>query len=77
LILIERGKRYLPKKLVGKVASALKIPEGTVYEWYLEQELIRVGIRDKRSHDLIKRILKMTVKERESLLIVLKIRQTD
>lgn len=72
LTLIENGERHLPKKLVGKLARVLKIPKETVYEWYLEQELIRAGIEDEKSHSLIKEILKMTVKERESLLRVLK-----
>lgn len=77
LILIESGERCLPKKLVAKVASALKLPKETVYEWYLEQELTRAGVKDRKSHDLINRILKMTVKEKESFLTVLKIQQTD
>ena len=72
LTLIENGERRLPKRLVGKLAEGLRLPRGTVYEWYLEQELREVGIRDEKSHELIKKILKMTVVEKESLLRVLK-----
>lgn len=72
LTLIENGERRLPKKLVGKLASALKIPKETVYEWYLEQELNEVGITGKKSHELIQEVLKMTPKEKESLLGVLR-----
>lgn len=73
LTLVENGERRLPKRLVGKLARTLKIPKETVYEWYLEQELTRAGIRSKESHQLIKMVLKMTVKEKESLLTILKI----
>lgn len=72
LTLIENRKRPLPKELVAKLARVLKLPKATVYDWYLEQELTRAGIKDKKSHDLIKKILKMTVVEKESLLRVLK-----
>lgn len=75
LTLIENGERHLPKRLVGKLAKALKLPKETVYDWYLEQELSRVGIKGKESHDLIKEVLKMTIKEKESLLTILKIGQ--
>jgi len=72
LTLIENGERRLPKKLVGKLAKAFIMPKATVYEWYLEQELRGAGITDKKSHELIKKVLKMTPKEKESLLQVLK-----
>lgn len=75
LTLVENSRRRLPKKLVSKLAGVLKLPEETVYEWYLEQELTRAGIKGKESHDLIKRVLKMTIKEKESLLTILKIGQ--
>lgn len=72
LTLIENGKRRLPKQLVRKLAKALHLTKNTVYGWYLEQELREVGITDKKSHELIKKVLKMTLKEKESLLKVLK-----
>ena len=72
LTLIENRKRPLPKELVAKLARVLKLPKATVYEWYLEQELIRAGIKDKKSHELIKMLLKMTLKEKESLLKVIR-----
>lgn len=72
LTLIENGKRRLPRQLVGKLAKALHLTESIVYDWYLEQELREVGITDKKSHELIKSVLKMTPKEKESLLKVLK-----
>ncbi len=72
LTLIENGERRLPKKLVGKLAKALKLPKETVYEWYLEQELKTIGIADKKSHELINKVLGMTSKEKASLLQVLK-----
>lgn len=72
LTLVENGGRRLPKRLVGKLAKAFKLPKETVYEWYLEQELRETGITDKKSHELIKRVLKMTSPEKESLLKVLK-----
>lgn len=72
LTLMENGKRPLPKRLVTKLAKAFKLPKSTVYDWYLEQELKEVGIKDKKSHQLIKKVLKMTAKEKESLLKVLK-----
>ena len=75
LTLIENEERPLPKRLVEKVAEALKLSKETVYEGYLEQELARVGIKRKESHELIKKILKMTIKEKESLLTVFKIGQ--
>lgn len=61
LILIENGDRPLPKRLVEKVAEALKLPHKTVYEWYLEQELKRMGFTDKRSLQLIQRLLREPV----------------
>lgn len=70
LTLIENGKRRLPKRLVGKLAKAFKLPKETVYDWYLEQELKAAGITNKKSHELIKRVLKMTLKEKESFLKV-------
>lgn len=76
LTLIENGKRRLPKRLVGKFAKAFRLPKETVYDWYLEQEFKAVGIINKKSHELIKKILKMTLEEKESLLKVLKTRQT-
>lgn len=72
LTLMENGKRRLPKRLVGKLAKVFKLPKATVYDWYLEQELRAAGITDKKSHELIKEILKMTKEEKESLLKVLK-----
>lgn len=72
LTLIENGERRLPKKLIKKLAKALKLSEEVVYDWFLEQELITVGITDKKSHELIENILKMTAKEKESLLSVVK-----
>lgn len=71
LTLIENGKRRLSKRRVGKLAKAFRLPKETVYEWYLEQELKAVGIINKKSHELIKKILKMTPEEKESLLRVL------
>lgn len=75
LTLIENGERRLPKGLVGKLAKAFKLPKETVYDWYLEQELREMGIKNKKSHELIKKVLKMTTKEKESLLQVLKERK--
>lgn len=72
LTLIENGERRLSKRLVKKLAKAFQLPKETVYEWYLEQALREVGITNKKSHELIKKILKMTPKEKESLLRVLK-----
>lgn len=72
LTLMENGERRLPIKLVGRLAKAFKLPKKTVYEWYLEQELKEAGIKDKKSYELIKKVLKMTTKEKESLLKVLK-----
>lgn len=72
LTLIENGERRLPKKLVGKLARALKLSKETVYGWYLEQELKTIGIADKKSHELINKVLGMTSKEKESLLKILK-----
>ena len=72
LTLIENGERRLPKKLVGELAKALKLPKETVYEWYLEQELKTIGIADKKSHELINKVLGITSKEKESLLKILK-----
>jgi len=72
LTLIENNERRLPKRLVGKLAKAFNLPKETVYDWYLEQELKEAGIKDKKSHRIIKEILKMTPKEKESLLKVLK-----
>lgn len=57
LTLIENGDRPLPKRLVEKVAEALNLPKKTVYEWYLEQELKRMGFTDKRSLRLIQKLL--------------------
>lgn len=71
LTLIENGERRLPKRLVKKLARALRLSKEIVYDWYLEQELITFGIKDKKSHALIKEVLKMTPKEKESLLKVL------
>lgn len=72
LTLIENGERRLPKRLVGKLAKAFKLPETTIYDWYLEQELGAVGIKEKKSYQIIKKVLKMTTKEKESLLRILK-----
>ena len=72
LTLIENGERRLPKRLVGKLAKTLGLSKGTVYEWYLEQELREVGITDKKSYELMKSMLRMTSKEKESLLKVFK-----
>lgn len=72
LILIEKGQRRFPKRLVEKLGKALELSRKTVYEWYLEQELIRAGIVDKKSHELIKNVLKMISKEKESLLEVIR-----
>jgi len=76
LTLIENGERPLPKRLVGKLAKAFKLPKATVHEWFFEQELREAGIKDKKSHQLIKKILKMTSKEKESLLQILKEEKT-
>ena len=76
LTLIENGERRLPKGLVGKLAKAFKLPKETVYDWYLEQELAEVGITNKKSHELIKKVLGMKPKEKESLLRVLKEEKT-
>ena len=76
LTLIENGERRLQKRQVGKLAKAFRLPKGTIYEWYLEQELRKAGIKDKKSYELIKKVLKMTPEEKESLLKVLKTRQT-
>lgn len=75
LTLMENEERRLPKRLVGKLAKAFKLPKETVYDWYLEQELEAAGITNKKSHELIKKVLKMTPKEKESLLKVLKTRR--
>lgn len=72
MTLMENGERRLPNKLVPKFAKAFRLSEEIVYDWYLEQELRGAGITDKRSHELIKSVLKMTSKEKESLLKVLK-----
>lgn len=72
LTLMENGERHLPKKLVGKLAKALRLSEETIYDWYLEQELRGVEITDKKSYELIKKVLKMTPEEKESLLKVLR-----
>lgn len=64
LTLIENGERHLPKKMVGKLAQALRVPKETVYEWYLDQKLAEVGIRDKKSQHLIKVVLNMTIKRK-------------
>jgi len=77
LTLIENGERRMPKSLVGKLAKAFKLPKEAVYDWYLEQEFMEMGITNKKSHQLIKEVLKMTPKEKESLLKILKTRQTD
>lgn len=71
LTLIENGERRLPKRLVEKLSKALRLSKETVYNWYLEQELREAGITDKKSHELIREVLKMTPKEKESLLKVL------
>lgn len=76
LTLIENGKRRLPKKLVGRLAKAFKLPKKTVNNWYLEQELRKAGITNKKSHELIKNVLKMTPEEKESLLTVLRDEKT-
>lgn len=68
LTLIENGERRLPKRLVGKLAEVFKLPKATIYDWYLEQELEAAGIKNKKSHELVKKVLKMTTKEKESLL---------
>lgn len=73
LTLIENGERRLPKKLVEKLAKTFNLPKETVYEWYLEQELREMEITNKKSHQLIKEVLKMTAKEKESLLKVLRV----
>lgn len=72
LTLIENGERRLPKRLIGKLAKVFKLPKETIYDWYVEQELREVGITNKKSHELIKKVLNMTLKEKESLLKVLK-----
>ena len=72
LTLIENGERRIPKRLIGNLAKALSLPGETIYEWYFEQELSEVGITDKKSYELIQEILKMTPKEKESLMRVLK-----
>lgn len=72
LTLIENGERRLPKRLIGNLAKALSLHRETIYEWYFEQELSEVGITNKKSYELIQQILKMTPKEKESLLRVLK-----
>lgn len=76
LTLIENGERHLPKRLVGKLAKAFGLPKGSVYDWYFEEELKEVGITNKKSHELIKKVLKMTLKEKESLLKTLKEEKT-
>lgn len=76
LTLMENRKRHLPKKLVGGLAKAFRLSKEIVYEWYFEQELKEMGITDKKSHELIKRVLKMTSSEKESLLKVLKEEKT-
>lgn len=40
--------------------------------WYFEQGLAEVGMTDKKSYELIQKVLKMTPKEKESLFKVLK-----
>lgn len=77
LTLIENGERRLPKRLVGKLSKALRLPKETVQEWYLGQKLREVGITNKKTYELIKNILKMTQKEKESLLKVLKEEKTS
>lgn len=72
LTLIENGQRRLPKHLVSKLAKAFKLPKNTIYDWYLEQELGAMGIKEKKSYEIIKKVLKMTIKEKESLLRILK-----
>lgn len=74
LTLIENGKRHLPKRLVNKLARVLRLSKEIVYGWYFEQELITLGIKDKKSHELIKEVMKMTPKEKQSLLTVLGIK---
>lgn len=54
------------------MAKAFKLPKLTVYDWYLEQGLREAGVTDKKSHELIKKVLKMTPKEKENLSRVLK-----
>ncbi len=72
LTLIENGKRRLPKQFVKDLAKALHLPKDTVYDWFLEQELVEAGITDKKSHELIKSVLKMTLNEKESLLKIIR-----
>lgn len=74
LTLIENGERRLPKSLVGKLAKALLLPKHTIYDWFLEQELTETEITDTKSHELIKEVMKMTTKEKQSLLTVLGIK---
>lgn len=76
LTLVENAQRRLPQQLVGKLAKALHLTKSTVYDWYLEQELTQAGITDKKSHQLITTVLKMTSREKQSLLKVLKTRRT-
>ena len=70
LTLVENEKRRLPEQLVAKFAKAFRLSKEVVYGWYLEQELREAGITDKKTHELIKRVLKMTPPEQESLLQV-------
>lgn len=72
LTLMENGERRLPGQLVAKFAKSFRLSQEIVYDWYLEQELKDAGITNKKSHELIKTVLKMTSPEKESLLKVLK-----
>ena len=72
LTFIENGDRPLPRRLVPKLATAFRLPQQVVHDWYLDQELEKSGIARKTSRDLIRMILKMTPAEKQSLLQVLK-----
>lgn len=47
LTLIENSKRRFPKKLTSKLAKSLKLPVEIVREWFVEQELTKIGIGPK------------------------------
>jgi len=68
LTLIENNKRPLPKKIIKRLSLIFSIPHEMVYGWYLSQELEGLGIKDKKSHNLIHQILKMPEQDKADLL---------
>ncbi len=64
--LIENGKRRLPKRLVEKLATAFKLPKETAYNWYFEQEFKALGINNRKSYELIERVMKRPPKKKRA-----------